>query len=174
MTEDVTHRESEQEQLLPEGEVLRLSEWEQGVVFLFAGFSLLGGLYLLAFGPAHHGEQQALVRLLGLVWLLIGALFLQSGRAGMVADEGGFQLRGILRRRYWHWREVRSFEIIRITYMPALRVDLVDGRAVRVPGFKARSETERALADRRVAELNRRAEAARSATAITPPDGESE
>lgn len=160
MTEHITHPDSGEEQVLPEGEVLRLSEWEQGIVFLFAGLSILGGLYLLVFGPAHHGEQQALVRLLGVIWLAIGALFLQSGRAGMVVDEDGFQLRGMVRRRYWRWQEVKSFEISRMAYMPALRVDLADGRAVRVPGFKARSAAERDLADRRVAELNRRASAA--------------
>lgn len=162
MTEDVTYPETDRQQLLPEGEPLVLHEWEQGVLFLLSLVMGLLGLLVLLSGLQHHLDGAARP-VAGLVWIGGAAFFFQAGRAGLVVEEDGVTLRGIIRRRHWAWHEIEGFEIKFVIYFPPLKITFDDGRHVRAPGFRGRTAKDRELADRRVAELNRRVEGARQA-----------
>jgi hypothetical protein len=146
--------------ILPEGEPLTLHEWEQGLMFLFALVLGLIGVMLLVSSVRHHFHGVARM-VVGLVWIGGAAFFFQAGRAGLVVEKDGVTLRGIVRRRHWTWREIEGFEIKFVVYFPPLRINLEGDRHVRAPGFKGRTAKDRELADRRIAELNRRVEEAR-------------
>lgn len=148
--------------ILPEGEPLVLNEWEQGLMFLFALVLGLIGLLLLVSGVQHHLHEAA-PSVAGLWSIGTAIFFFQAGRAGLVVETDGVTLRGIIRRRHWAWREIEGFEIQFVVYFPPLKINLQDGRHIRAPGFRGRTAKDRELADRRVAELNRRVEDARQA-----------
>ncbi|MBS1860976.1 MAG: PH domain-containing protein [Actinobacteria bacterium] len=160
MTDQLT-QETDESHLLPEGEPLVLNEWEQGMAFLFAGIALIVGFLALLSslrGPLHGPA----LPVAGLVWIGVGALFLQSGRAGLIVEKDGITLRGIIRRRHWSWREIKDFEIKFVIFFPPLKITLNDGGHVRVPGFRGRTGKDRELAKKRVAELNRRVSTAQT------------
>ena len=148
--------------ILPEGEPLVLNEWEQSLLFLFALVLGLIGLFLLISAVQHHLHGAARP-VGGLVWIGGAVFFFQAGRSGLVVDSDGVTLRGIIRRRHWTWREIDGFEIKFVVYFPPLKMNLKDGRHVRVRGFRGRTAKDRELAERRIAELNRRVEDARQA-----------
>ena len=154
MSDQLT-QETDESHLLPEGELLVLNEWEQGMAFLFAGIALILGFLLLLSSVRGHLHGPALP-VAGLVWIGVGALFVQSGRAGLIVENDGVTLRGIIRRRHWSWREIKGFEIKFVIGLPSLKMTLNDGGYVRAPGFRGRTGKDRELANRRVAELNRR------------------
>lgn len=148
--------------LLPEGEPLVLHEWEQGLMFLFALVLGLIGLLLLVSSVQHHLHGAA--RPMAGLWSIGTAIFFfQAGRAGLVVEKDGVTLRGIIRRRHWAWREIEGFEIKFVVYFPPLKINFKDGRHVRAPGFRGRTAKDRELADRRIAELNRRVQDGRQA-----------
>lgn len=152
--------------ILPEGQPLVLNEWEQGLMFLVALVLVLIGLLLLISSVKHHLHGAA--RPLGGLWSIGTAVFFfQAGRAGLVIKRDGVTLRGIIRRRHWTWREIKGFEINFVFYFPPLKINLNDGRHVRAPGFRGRTAKDRELADRRIAELNRRVASARLGDAAT-------
>lgn len=160
---------------LPEGEVLRINEGEAagafflGALLIFIG---LGGVF--ATSERFHHVPGWLAPVSGLVCIAIGIQIAASSRSGLIVEPEGIAVQGAFTRRRWRWNEVSGFELAaRITGGPRLRIDLVDGAHVRALGFKSRSRDQRKFAEQRVAELNRRAEAARSAAVITPADGES-
>jgi hypothetical protein len=158
------HQEIDDQPILPEGEPLVLNEWEQGLAFLFAGIAMLLGVVLLLTGSSAHSHLGGPLRpVLGLVWIGIGVFFVQSGRAGLIVEQDGITLRGIIRRRRWAWQEIQGFEIKFVMYYPSLKITLNDGAHARAPGFRGRTAKDRELADRRVAELNRRVDAVRPA-----------
>ncbi|MBS1864118.1 MAG: PH domain-containing protein [Actinobacteria bacterium] len=145
--------------ILPEGEPLVLNEWEQSGLMLFALVAGLIGLFLLVTSLHHlHGPARPVA---GLVWIGGAAFFFQAGRAGLVVEKDGVTLRGIIRRRHWAWREIEGFEFKFVVYFPPLKIKFKDGRHVRVRGFRGRTAKDRELADRRIAELNRRVQDAR-------------
>jgi Bacterial PH domain len=148
--------------ILPEGEPLVLNEWEQSLLFLFALVAGLIGLFLLVSSLQHHLHGVARP-VAGFGWIGIAAFFFQAGRAGLVVEKDGVTLRGIIRRRHWAWREIERFEIKFVVYFPPLKINFKDGRHVRVRGFRGRTAKDRELADRRIAELNRRVQDARQA-----------
>jgi len=140
--------------ILPEGEPLVLNEWEQSGLFLFALVAGLLGLVMLL-SSLHHlsGPARPVV---GLTWIGIAAFFFQAGRSGLVVGKDGVTLRGIIRRRHWTWNEIEGFEFKFVVYFPPLKINFKGGRHVRVRGFRGRTAKDRELADRRIAELNRR------------------
>jgi hypothetical protein len=140
---------------LPEGEPLVLNEWEQSFLFLFALVLGLIGLVMLFSSVQHHLHGAA--RPVAGLWSIAAALFFfQAGRSGLVVEKDGVTLRGIIRRRHWTWSEIQGFEIKFVVYFPPLKMNFKDGRYVRVRGFRGRTTKDRELADRRIAELNRR------------------
>ena len=146
--------------ILPEGEPLVLNEWEQSLLMLFALVIGLIGLFLLFSAVQHH--LQGVARPVGgVVWIGVAAFFFQAGRSGLVVEKDGVTLRGIIRRRHWTWSEIEGFEFKFVVYFPPLKINFKDGRHVRVRGFRGRTAKDRELADRRIAELNRRVEEAR-------------
>lgn len=140
--------------ILPEGEPLVLHEWEQSGLALFALVAGLLGLVMLL-SSLHHLSGPARP-VAGLVWIGVAAFFFQAARSGLVVEKDGVTLRGIIRRRHWAWREIEGFEIKFVVYFPPLKINFEDGRHVRVRGFRGRTAKDRELADRRIAELNRR------------------
>ncbi len=146
--------------ILPEGEPLVLNEWEQSLLFLFALVAGLMGLVMLFSSVRHHLHGAA--RPVAGLWSIVAAtFFFQAGRSGLVVEKDGVTLRGIIRRRHWAWREIEGFEIKFVVYFPPLKINFKDGRHVRVRGFRGRTAKDRELADRRIAELNRRVQGAR-------------
>lgn len=148
---------AERAPILPEGEPLVLNEWEQGLMFLFALVAGLIGLLLLI-SSVEHRFHDAARPVAGLAWIGVAIIFFQAGRAGLVVEEDGVTLRGIIRRRHWAWPELEGFELRFATFLPPLQVNLYGDRNIRVRGFRGRTANDRELADRRVAELNRRVE----------------
>jgi hypothetical protein len=148
--------------VLPEGELLRLNEWSELGAWLLACFAFLLGVFLIvvpASRPHHFDGPLRLV--LGLVWLGFGLLIAGGARSGLVVDEHGVVVQGLVRRTRWEWSEIAGFVLKPPLFKPALRIQLTDGKEVSTLGFSARSAEERNLAKGRVAELNRRAIAAR-------------
>lgn len=155
--------------ILPEGEALVLSEWEQGLMFVFGLVLGLVGLLLLLSSIEEH-FQMAAPTVGGLVCIGSAAFFFQSGRAGLVVEKDGVTLRGIVRRRHWAWHDIEGFEIQFVLFFPPLKMNLKDDRHVRAPGFRGRTAKDRALADQRVAELNRRVETSATSSASRKED----
>jgi hypothetical protein len=142
---------------LPEGEVLRINEWEAAGRFFLGGFLVLVGLgYALAkHGHSHHVPWW-LVPLLGVVCIGLGVAIAASSRAGLKITPAGITVQRAFSRSDLSWAELRSFELTDAIYGTSLRIDLTDGRHIGTRGFKTRSRDQRALAEQWVAELNRR------------------
>jgi hypothetical protein len=152
---------TETSKLLPEGEVLRLNEWGQGIAVLVTGLAALGGLFLIFVPAVGHGHLEgASRRELGVAWLLVAAFFFQTARAGLIVEKEGITVRGLLRRRQRTWQQIDGFEMTTAFFIQPLRINFRDGSHLRAPGFKASSTAEREVVVSRVAELNRRARAA--------------
>jgi len=142
---------------LPEGELLRLNDWEKSGAWAFAGVLwLLGGLIALSVGDTKLGESIAGLALIG-----VGVMIAGVARSGLIADQQGITVRELLRSRHWGWSEVDHLEVKMPLLRGALRVHLVDGRVISTPGLDGRSAGERRLSKAWIGEMNRRAAAAR-------------
>lgn len=150
-------------QILPEGETLRVNEWEAALTLLIGGAVIFVGLVALFSGPGqYHHAPSWLTPVVGLLCIGAGMHAGMKSRSGLSVGQDGISVQSAIRRRCWRWHEVERFELTTAIYTPVLRIELADGGRVRTPGFKGRSRSERDLAKERVAELNRRASAARS------------
>ncbi|HEY2717137.1 MAG TPA: PH domain-containing protein [Solirubrobacterales bacterium] len=146
-------------ELLPKGETLRVNEWEVALTALLGGFMILLGLVLLFASPGSTSNLRGPWRpILGLVGIGWGGYMALGARSGLTVEDGGVTVQGVIRRRHWSWNEIEKFELAPAGYLPLLRIRLKDGKRVRASGFKGRNQSERDVAQRRVAELNRRAE----------------
>jgi hypothetical protein len=153
----------ESTQILPEDETLRVNEWEAALTLLIGGAVIFVGLVALFSGSGqYHHAPSWLTPVVGLLCIGAGIHVGMKSRSGLIVDQDGIVVQGAIRRRRWRWHEVERFELTTAIYVPTLKIDLADGERVRAPGFKSRSRNERDLARERVAELNRRAAAARS------------
>lgn len=143
---------------LPEGELLRLNDWEEPGAWVLAGvLFVLGGLIALPVGNTNLGESIA-----GLALIVVGVMIAGVARSGLMVDRQGITVRELLRSRQWEWSEVDRVEV-RIPFLRgALRIHLVDGRVISAPGLDGRSTSERSLSKAWIDEINRRASAARS------------
>jgi hypothetical protein len=148
---------TEIDELLPEGETLRINEWEAALTLLIGGFAaLLGGVTLTEVPGAHEGGSVPWELLSGLAFVVAGVLVGLGVRTGLTVEGDWLTVRGIIRTRKWRWEEIAKFELAPFWYLPDLRITLLDGRRVRTPGSKCRSGRQRELAEQRVAEMNRR------------------
>jgi hypothetical protein len=152
------------DELLPEGEVLRINEWEAAGKFFIGGAVVVIGLaYVFAKHGPYHDVPRWLVPLLGLVLVGIGIQLVASSRSGLIVEQSGIIVQGSFRRRGWAWSQVSRFELTGAIYGLPMRIQLADGKQLRVPGFRTRSRGQRELAQERVAELNLRMESAQRA-----------
>lgn len=134
---------------LPEGELLRLNDWEVHGALLAAAFFFMCGL---AFFIPDEIDAVA-----GLIAIGIGLGFAEVGRSGVVVEKAGITVRGMFRGRQWNWSEVDHFEVRTPLIRGALRVYLRNGKVVSAPGLNGFSRRERRLSEAWIAELNRRA-----------------
>jgi hypothetical protein len=142
---------------LPEGEVLRINEWEAAGKFFLGGFLALIGLgYGLAKRGQNHHIPWWLVPMLGLVCVALGVDIAASSRSGLTVERDGIGVQRAFSRVDLRWAEVKSFALTDAIYGPSLRIELVDGRRIGTRGSKTRSRNQRALAEQWVAELNQR------------------
>lgn len=149
--------ESDKE-LLPEGELLRLNDWSQTAAWALAiVVGLLGVMLITTKGSPSQHFDGSLRPVVGLIWLGFGLMIAGEARSGLIVSEQGVLVQGWLRRRRWSWPEIGEFKLKRPFLRQSLRISLADGGTVTTPGFGSRSATERALAEKRVEELNRRA-----------------
>lgn len=142
---------------LPEGELLRLNDWEEPGAWALAGvLFLLGGLIALPVGGTSLGESIAGLALIG-----VGVMIAGVARSGLIVDQQGITVRELLRSRRWGWSAVDHLEVKIPLLRGALRIYLVDGRVISTPGLDGRSTRERRLSKAWIDEMNRRAVAAR-------------
>lgn len=145
--------ESPKTRPLPEGELLRLNDWEEPGAWVFAGALLLiGALIALPVDGRTFSESFA-----GLMLVGGGVMVAGVARSGAIVDQDGITVRQLLRSRHWTWSEIDHFEVKFPLLKGALRIYLTDGRAISTPGLDGRSARERRLSKAWIAELNRRA-----------------
>ncbi len=150
---------------LPEGELLRLDGRSKWSIWACAGWFLL----LACIGiPTGVIEGNVISVVLGLVFGVLGLNSLALPSAGLMVHRHGITIRepqwgGWIRIREWIWSEVDHFEVGRPLIKWALRVHLVDGSIVSAPLLERKSVRKGPVAKAWVAELNRRAAAARDA-----------
>jgi len=150
----------------PEGERLRLNDWGEPAAWVLAAIAALAGLFLLIVTPDKPSDIDGIRRvILALIWFGFGLIIAGGARSGLIVDDSGITVQGWIRRRRWNWSEVSGFELRRTFIRQALRITLVSGEQIGVTGFGAKSSSERDLAEARVAELNRRCQAAGAAVA---------
>lgn len=146
------------QEILPEGELLRLNDWSQPAAWALAVVvGLLGVMLITTKGSPSQHFDGSLRPVVGLVWLGFGLMIAGEARSGLIVDEQGLSVQGWIRRRRWNWSEVDGFKLKRPFLRQSLRIKLSDGRTVSTAGFGARSTSERTLVEERVAELNHRA-----------------
>lgn len=147
-------------EILPEGELLRLNDWSGLAAWILACLAFLLGVFLLVSPPSQlHHFDGSLRPVLGLIWLSVGLMIAGGARSGLIVDQQGITVQGLIRRTHFNWSEVALFELKTPFYKAALRIHLINGRELNTLGFGAKSPGERRLAEARVAELNRRASA---------------
>lgn len=137
---------------LPEGELLRLNDWEEPGAWALAGVLALFGI-LIAVPVDDRGLGHALA---GLALIGAGVMVAGVARSGLIVDQEGVTIRDLLRSRRWTWDEVDRFEVKLPLFRGALRVHLVNGMVISTPGLDGRSAPERRLSSTWLAELNRR------------------
>jgi hypothetical protein len=144
---------------LPEGELLRLNEWEEPGAWMLAGFFVLVGVLVVDW-KVPPGVEDVVIAVVA-----FGAAAMIAGVAGsgLVVDREGVTVRSLWRSRRWAWSEVDRVEVKVPLFRGALRVRLVDGRVLSAAGLDGRTRSERQLSKAWLDELNRRAAAARAA-----------
>jgi hypothetical protein len=150
-----TELESLRTRPLPEGELLRLNDWEETGAWVLAGAILLmGGLVALPVDGRAFGESIA-----GLILVGVGVMVAGVAGSGVVVGQDGITVRRLLRSRYLTWSEIDHFEVKTPLLRGALRIYLTDGTMISTPGLDGRSTRERHLSKAWISELNRRAAA---------------
>lgn len=149
-----------EKELLPEGEVLRVSEQQAAGAFFSGLFLLIIGAATLLSQGGGHNVPPWVAPLTGAAGIVLGVYLMARSRGGLIIEAGGVSLQSAFRRRRWDWSELRHFELTGALYGPGLRVELVNGEIVGVRGFSARTKGQRELAEARATELNTRVEAA--------------
>jgi hypothetical protein len=156
----ISESAEDENDVLPEGQLLRLNDWQETGAWGLAVLAGAAGLFLLLVPSLrHHHYHGPLRELVGVAWLGIGLFLAGMARSGMLVDSEGIILQGVIKRSRWKWSEVIGFHLKTPFYKPALRIQLADGSEASSIGFSAKSAEERNLAEARVAELNRRASA---------------
>jgi hypothetical protein len=138
---------------LPEGELLRLNDWEEPGAWVLAGAILVIG-FLVALPVDGRGPGESVA---GLAWIGVGLMVAGVARSGLIVDRHGITVRELLRSRHWTWDEVDHFEVKTPLLKGALRIHLVTGKVISTPGLDGRSRRERCLSEAWIAELNCRA-----------------
>jgi Bacterial PH domain len=138
---------------LPEGQLLRLNDWEEPGAWTLAGILALFGILIAV--PVHgRGLGHALA---GFALIVAGLMVASVARSGLIVDREGITVRDLLRSRRWAWDDVDRFEVRLPLLRGALRVHLVNGEVISTPGLDGRSASERRLSSAWLAELNHRA-----------------
>ncbi|HEX5592037.1 MAG TPA: PH domain-containing protein [Solirubrobacterales bacterium] len=150
-------------EILPKGEILRLNDWSRTAAFALATLvGVLGMMLIATKGSPSQNFDGSLRPAVGLVWLGFALMIAGEARSGLIVEEQGVLVQGWLRRRRICWTEIEGFVVKQPFFRQALRIRLVKGGTVTVPGFSPRSANERNLVEERVHELNCRASNARA------------
>jgi hypothetical protein len=152
--------EPKEENLLPEGEILRVSEKQAAGAFFCGLFLLIIGAATLLSRADNHNVSSWVAPLTGIAGIALGTYLIARSRAGLKVESDGVSLQGAFRRRSWRWTDVKHFELTEALYGPGLQITLVDGEVVGVRGFSWRSKSQRDLAEAWAGELNSRTLAA--------------
>jgi hypothetical protein len=137
----------------PEGQLLRLNDWEEPGAWALAGvIVLLGILVALPVDGRDFGQSLAGLALIG-----VGVMIAGVARSGLIIDQRGITVRELLRARHWPWSEIDRFEVRFPLLRGALRIHLTNGKVISTAGLDGRSARERRLSEAWLAELNRRA-----------------
>jgi hypothetical protein len=156
----ITESSTCEQRPLPEGELLRLNEWEEPGAWMLAGFFVLVGIIVVDW-KVPPGVEDIVIAVVA-----FGAAAMIAGvaRSGLVVDREGVTVRSLWRSRRWAWSEVDRVEVKVPLFRGALRVHLVDGRVLSAAGLDGRTRSERQLSKAWLDEMNRRAAAARAAS----------
>lgn len=142
-----------EEKPLPEGELLRLNDWEEPGAWALAGALVLFGI-LISLPVDDRGFGHVLA---GLGLIGAGVMVAGVARSGLIVDQEGITIRDLLRSRRFAWSDVDRFEVKFPLLRGALRVHLADGRVISTPGLDGRSGSERRRSSEWLAALNCRA-----------------
>lgn len=151
--------------LLPEGEIVRLNDSSETVMWALAICAVGIGLFFILVTPSRPGAITGPGRpVLGLAWVLWGLLIASRTRMGLVVSQEGITVRYRFHASSYKWSEVKEFRLRQWGPRKALRIELENGRRIGASGFGASSPRDIQTAENVVAELNRRLDAARSGT----------
>lgn len=143
---------------LPKEEPVRLNDWVEPAMWVFALVSVCAGIFLLQRSPSPEARHGGLFQYLyGIAWLFFGLYAARMARAGVIVYDYGVTVRTPFRTWKCGWSEISVFKLQRAAPRPGLRVVLSSGKEIRAIGLVGRSEAERRLAERFVLELNHRA-----------------